>query len=130
MLQRHLISLTAITALSLTLTGCNDADTSDPRTHAPLVRTGVIQAASVSTRTFTGVVAAKVQSDLGFRVAGKIKERFQAEFQSNTEKSLSSTVIDKDLVGVLEVIKAAVLAGELDTAIENAANKLRDGFGG
>lgn len=32
--------------------------------------------------------------------AGKIKERFQAEFQSNTEKSLSSTVIDKDLVGV------------------------------
>ncbi len=37
---------------------------------------------------------------------------------------------DKDLVGVLEVIKTAVLAGELDTAIENAANKLRDGFGG
>ena len=75
MLQRHFISLTAVTALSLTLIGCNDADTSDPRTHAPLVRTGVIQAASVSTRTFTGVVAAKVQSDLGFRVAGKIKER-------------------------------------------------------
>ena len=37
---------------------------------------------------------------------------------------------DKDLVGVLEVIKTAVLAGELDAAIENAANKLRDGFGG
>lgn len=37
---------------------------------------------------------------------------------------------EKDLVGVLNVIKTAVLAGELDTAIENAANKLRDGFGG
>lgn len=37
---------------------------------------------------------------------------------------------EKDLVGVLEVIKSAVLAGELDAAIENAANKLRDGFGG
>ena len=37
---------------------------------------------------------------------------------------------EKDLIGVLEVIKTAVLAGELDTAIENAANKLRDGFGG
>ena len=36
---------------------------------------------------------------------------------------------EKDLVGVLDVIKTAVLAGELDTAIENAANKLRDGFG-
>ena len=36
---------------------------------------------------------------------------------------------EKDLVGVLDVIKTAVLAGELDTAIDNAANKLRDGFG-
>ncbi len=37
---------------------------------------------------------------------------------------------EKDLVGVLDVIKTAVLAGELDTAIESAANKLRDGFSG
>jgi hypothetical protein len=37
---------------------------------------------------------------------------------------------EKDLVGVLDVIKAAVLAGELDAAIENAANKLSDGFVG
>ena len=36
---------------------------------------------------------------------------------------------EKELVGVLDVIKAAVLAGELDTAIENAASKLKDGFG-
>jgi hypothetical protein len=36
---------------------------------------------------------------------------------------------EKDLVGVLDVIKTAVLAGELDAQIEAAANKLRDGFG-
>lgn len=36
---------------------------------------------------------------------------------------------EKDLMGVLDVIKTAVLDGELDTAIDNAANKLRDGFG-
>ena len=36
---------------------------------------------------------------------------------------------EKDLVATLETIKAAVLAGELDTAIDNAANKLRAGFG-
>ena len=36
---------------------------------------------------------------------------------------------EKDLVNVLEVVKTAVLNGELDTAIDNAANKLRDGFG-
>jgi hypothetical protein len=35
---------------------------------------------------------------------------------------------EKDLVKVLDVIKTAVSAGELDTAIENAATKLREGF--
>jgi len=33
-----------------------------------------------------------------------------------------------DIVNVLEVVKTAVLDGELDTAIDNAARKLRDGF--
>ena len=37
--------------------------------------------------------------------------------------------VEKELVNVLEVVKTAVLNGELDTAIDNAANKLRDGFG-
>jgi hypothetical protein len=37
---------------------------------------------------------------------------------------------DKDLVPVLETIKAAVMAGELDAAMESAATKLRAGFGG
>ena len=36
---------------------------------------------------------------------------------------------EKDLVATLDVIKAAVLAGELDAAIDAAANKLRAGFG-
>jgi hypothetical protein len=37
---------------------------------------------------------------------------------------------DKDLVPVLEVLKGAVLGGELDAQIEVAANRLRDGFRG
>jgi len=36
---------------------------------------------------------------------------------------------EKELVPTLEVIKAAVLNGELDAAIDVASNKLRDGFG-
>lgn len=35
---------------------------------------------------------------------------------------------DKDLIATLETVKSAVLTGELDTAIDNAANKLRAGF--
>jgi RND family efflux transporter MFP subunit len=48
---------------------------SDPRQEPPIVR--LITAARVtgSGRGFTGLIAAKVQSNLGFRVAGKIVER-------------------------------------------------------
>jgi hypothetical protein len=37
---------------------------------------------------------------------------------------------EKDLVPTLELLKGAVLDGELDSQIEAAANKLREGFGG
>mgnify|MGYP000296471727 FL=1 len=37
---------------------------------------------------------------------------------------------EKDLVPTLELLKGAVLAGDLDAQIEAAADKLRDGFGG
>src|SRR5690348_6122773 len=47
----------------------------DPRQKPPLVR--LVTAASVtgSERGFTGIIGARVQSNLGFRVAGKIVER-------------------------------------------------------
>ena len=35
---------------------------------------------------------------------------------------------EKDLLPTLEIVKTAVLAGELDAAIDAAANRLRDGF--
>jgi uncharacterized protein YydD (DUF2326 family) len=47
--------------------------------------------------------------------------------RGKTAVELSS---DKDLLAVLEVLKTAVLGGELDSQIESAADKLRDGFGG
>lgn len=75
MFRRNLISLLVVTTLSLTLPGCGEENTADPRTSAPLVRTAQVQPASMPTRTFTGVIAARVQSNLGFRVGGKIKQR-------------------------------------------------------
>lgn len=47
----------------------------DPRTDPPWVRVGAAQGATAASRSFTGVVAARVQSDLGFRVSGKVLER-------------------------------------------------------
>jgi hypothetical protein len=45
-------------------------------------------------------------------------------------KAAVELACEKELVGVLEILKGAVLDGELDTQIEAAANKLREGFGG
>lgn len=67
-------ALTLPALLALTLSGCHRAD-SDPRAEPPLVRVTSSAQAGDATREFTGIVAARVQSDLGFRVGGKVIER-------------------------------------------------------
>jgi RND family efflux transporter MFP subunit len=62
-------------ALPLALAACSEKPATDPRTEAPLVRAATVQQATVAARAFSGVVAARVQSDLGFRVSGKVLER-------------------------------------------------------
>jgi len=47
----------------------------DPRQEPPIVRLATAARATGSERAFTGIVGARVQSNLGFRVAGKIVER-------------------------------------------------------
>jgi RND family efflux transporter MFP subunit len=74
MFRRQLASFAAC-LLPLALTACGDGHPSDPRTQAPLVRIGAVEGAPATSRAFTGVVAARVQSDLGFRVSGKVLER-------------------------------------------------------
>ena len=48
----------------------------DPRQKSPMVSLVTAARVSGSERGFTGLIGARVQSNLGFRVAGKIVERF------------------------------------------------------
>ena len=77
MLQRRDVSFAAVLGLlPFVLAACRDASSSpDPRMQTPLVRVGTVAAPVEGERSFTGVVAARVQSDLGFRVPGKVLER-------------------------------------------------------
>ena len=77
MLQhRNLPFLAVVGLLPLALAACGDATSSiDPRTQLPLVRVAPVASAAQAEPSFSGVVAARVQSDLGFRVPGKILER-------------------------------------------------------
>lgn len=75
MLRSRPVSAIVVTLLPLALIACAEKTPADPRTEIPVVRTGYTQAATQKNRAFTGVVAARIQSDMGFRVAGKILER-------------------------------------------------------
>lgn len=65
--------------------------------------------------TDSGKLALSVR--YGARLLELAKGKFAVEIAS-----------EKELVPTLEIIKAAVIAGELDAAIDAASNKLRDGF--
>jgi len=78
MLQfRDVRFVTLIGLLPFVLAACKDATSSstDPRMQPPLVRIETVESTVQSERSFTGIVAARVQSDLGFRVPGKVLGR-------------------------------------------------------
>jgi len=58
------------------LAGCSKSPELDPRTEPVSVLVAQVGAPIVETESFTGVVTARVQSDLGFRVPGKVTKRF------------------------------------------------------
>lgn len=64
-----------LVALPIVLAACGDKPPADPRTGAPLVETVLVQSAPSTALSFSGIVGARVQSDLGFRVAGKVVQR-------------------------------------------------------
>jgi len=82
MFQRYVLFAT-LGAMSAALAACGTADSStDPRTEPPLVRIENVESNVQSGRSFTGTIAARVQSDLGFRVPGKVLERLVDAGQS------------------------------------------------
>ena len=69
-------SAVGIVLLPFLLAACNETTPStDARTQPPLVRVGTVSTSMQAERSFTGIVAARVQSDLAFRVPGKVLER-------------------------------------------------------
>lgn len=89
--------LAVIIALPLLLTACGEEKQSDPRTEAPLVRAVTVNGAGVESRSFTGVIAARVESGLGFRVSGKVLERLVDAGQTVKQGQLLMRIDPVDL---------------------------------
>jgi RND family efflux transporter MFP subunit len=101
----------ALLALAVIAAACSRPPSSDPRTDPPLVRTTVVQTTAASlTRSFTGTVGARVQSDLSFRVSGKVLERLVSSGQQVRRGQPLLRLDDADLRLALSAHDADVAA--------------------
>lgn len=73
-IRRVFLASVCLTA-AMGLSACKPKDAPDPRLDKRVVATVRLAPLTAGTRTYTGIVQARVQSDLGFRVQGKIVER-------------------------------------------------------
>src|SRR6058998_3753764 len=67
--------LAGLLTVALMAGGCSKPAVKDSRLQSPRVEVFKAEPAGSNSRTFTGIVEARVQSELGFRVGGKILER-------------------------------------------------------
>ena len=101
-----------ITATWILLNGPHSANSTatDPRSAPVLVK--VVSATSVAglERAFTGTIAARVKSNLGFRVPGKIVERLVDDGHQVTAGQPLMRIDETDLRLALTAKKSAVIA--------------------
>lgn len=119
-------------AVFVTLSVRQASAVSDPRQEPPIVRLVTAVQVGGSERGFTGIIGAKVQSNLGFRVAGKIVERFvNAGEQVKAGQRLmriDETDLRLALTAKRNVIAAArASAGQAEADEKRYANLLSNG---
>src|SRR3981081_1394509 len=106
---------------------------SDPRQELPIVRLATPARVTGSERGFTGIVAARVQSNLGFRVAGKIVERLVDVGQPVKAGQPLMRIDETDLRLALTAKRNAVAAARASVVQTDAderryANLVSDGW--
>src|SRR5512132_4057003 len=93
---------------------------SDPRQQPPIVRLATAARVVGSARGFTGIIGARVQSNLGFRVAGKIVERLVNVGQQVKAGQPLMRIDETDLRLALTATRNAVAAARASVVQLNA----------
>lgn len=119
------ITLALLGLVAVTLSSCDkgEAADKDPRSEPPLVRTATVGQSLAATRRFTGVVSARVQSDLGFRVSGKVIERLVDTGQAVSKGDPLMRIDNTDYVLALAAQNAAMEAAKAQLVQTNADEK-------
>jgi len=114
-----------VTAFAVSLTGCGHKQEVDPRTQPELVRIVEIGSSSGGADpAFTGVVSARVQSNLGFRVPGKITSRLVDTGQFVRAGQALMTIDRTDYVHAITAREESVTAAKAK-AVQAAADEAR-----
>jgi len=111
-------------SLTVSLTGCGQKRELDPRTQPGLVRIVEIGSSSGADPAFTGVVSARVQSNLGFRVPGKITSRLVDTGQFVRAGQPLMTIDRTDYVHAITARAETVTAAKAK-AVQAAADEAR-----
>jgi len=96
----------------------------DPRQGPQLVQLAIVKPAGASERAFTGVISARVQSNLGFRVPGKRIERLVDVGQNVRADQPLMRLDRKDLELALSAKTSAVAAARA-VAVQATADEAR-----
>lgn len=129
-----LIAVSGAAALAtVSMTTQEASAVSDPRQEAPIVRLVTAARVTGSERGFTGIIGARVQSNLGFRVAGKIVKRLVDVGQEVKAGQPLMRIDETDIRLALTAKRNAVAAArasvvQLDADERRYASLLDDGW--
>src|SRR5438132_982182 len=113
-----------ITGLAVSLTGCGQNRELDPRTQPELVRIVELDSSSGADPAFTGVVSARIESNLGFRVPGKITKRLVDTGQFVRAGQPLMTIDRTDYVHAITA-RAETVSAAKAKAVQAAADEAR-----
>lgn len=104
MKRKHILTLVGLLIAAvagilfwMSLSHKSEANAVDPKRAPPLVRVADVKKPHAAERSFTGTVASRVQSNLGFRVPGKIIERMVDVGQRVTQGQALMRIDETDL---------------------------------
>lgn len=120
-IPRYLLKIVLLATLSLS--ACTSED-KDPRRDKPLVQVMSIPKAKTPEQAFTGVIAARVQSNLGFRISGKVVERF-VNMGQTIKKGQPLMRIDRNDLALAVTAKEKNVAAVKAHAMQAIANETR-----
>jgi RND family efflux transporter MFP subunit len=118
-------STLVILLAAINLAGCRPAHSQDdPRTWTPLVEIAMVRPADAPERAFTGVVVARVQSNLGFRVPGKVIQRL-VNTGDFVRRGQALMQIDRNDLALAIAARDAAVASARARAIQTATDEGR-----